>query len=53
MTKCPKCGSSEISGPRYGAQVEEYYSHEGLYYTCRRCGFTKAEPTLDAKKLEE
>jgi len=48
MTQCPKCGSCEVSGPKYcsGSVVVPY---EHLQYVCLRCGFVGTTRTLDAK----
>jgi DNA-directed RNA polymerase subunit RPC12/RpoP len=49
MNRCPKCGSFEISGPKYrkvqwGSTVME---DERLWYRCLRCGYEESRPTLD------
>lgn len=50
MTTCPKCGSGNISGPRY--QPCSGWRDEQLLYTCCRCGFQRSTPTRDAKPTE-
>lgn len=51
MTTCPKCGSSDISGPRYETNTIYYvYDNKGrLRYTCRRCGYSDTTRTRDAE----
>lgn len=46
MTKCPKCSSSQISGPRY----KSIFGFESLEYTCSQCGYSEQRPTHDAEK---
>lgn len=45
MTKCPKCESGFISGPRW---IRDCYG-EVLRYFCERCGYSRDEPTKDGK----
>jgi hypothetical protein len=44
MIDCPKCGYNNIAGPRYGRDT---WGYEHLYYTCLKCGYEEARPTLD------
>lgn len=46
MDSCPKCGSGDIIGPRYGRGA---YGGEHLRYECRRCGYHSLKNTLDHK----
>ena len=45
MTKCPKCNSRDIAGPRY---VREYGA-EMLKYRCVVCGYDSTTQTADAR----
>lgn len=46
MTKCPKCGSTKIEGPRYGN-----YPKEHLKYWCSICLFPQTGPTLEQQEV--
>lgn len=48
MNKCPKCGSREISGPRYEAGRGCVCHNERLMYVCLDCGYQESRPTLDS-----
>lgn len=49
MTKCPKCGSYRIFGPKYESRAcGKWGEAEGLRYTCFECGYSETRPTLDA-----
>ena len=56
MMSCPKCGSSDISGPKYESAAVSWIAStvgnmgEWLRYTCKRCGYSKTSPTRDAEK---
>lgn len=55
MTRCPKCGSADIHGPKYEAAGWQDFAtaigrmSEWLRYACRRCGYSATTPTQDAK----
>lgn len=45
MEICPKCESRFIRGPRW---IRDAYG-EALRYFCEKCGYSRDEPTKDAK----
>jgi CDGSH-type Zn-finger protein len=45
MDQCPKCLSSNITGPRFERGA---YGGEALRYTCCRCGYSRCKPTADS-----
>jgi transposase-like protein len=47
---CPKCGSYNISGPRFTVGP---HGEESLRYVCCGCGYTADIPTLEQKKEAE
>jgi ribosomal protein S27AE len=49
MSKCPKCGSSHIIGPRY--ERGPYHGQEALRYTCVRCHYSETSQTNDQRRL--
>ena len=44
MFRCPKCSSSEITGPFYRSN----WKGESLLYHCR-CGYEESKPVHDAE----
>lgn len=51
MSKCPKCGSCKIIGPKYESGCDTAFGKAGserLRYTCFQCGYSETTPTNDA-----
>jgi len=53
MTRCPKCNSFRIHGPRYDDGRGTATGREALVYRCGECGYEKREPCADAKEKED
>lgn len=51
MSRCPKCGSHKIIGPKYHTQFNGFQL-ERLGYTCFQCGYSMTTPTRDAEKKD-
>jgi uncharacterized Zn finger protein len=53
--KCPKCGGSQMRGPRYvkklGSGLPGTMS-ESLNYSCTTCGYVHSEPCKDSEQTE-
>lgn len=47
MTNCQKCGSGDVSKPRFGTNL---WGREFLAYTCHRCGYRQEEQTLEQER---
>lgn len=43
---CPKCGTSQMSGPSYRKAL---HGEESLVYRCPTCGYEEERPTADQK----
>lgn len=55
MSKCPKCGSYKIIGPKYeaGGCGDTKYGGERLRYRCYDCGYSVTTETKDAREKRE
>lgn len=49
MIRCPKCGASDIGGPRYRKASLGLMGDDWLEYWCRRCGYTEKTEPLDRR----
>jgi predicted Zn-ribbon and HTH transcriptional regulator len=50
MSKCPKCGSYKIFGPKFDVRQGAKGCQEVLVYTCWECGYSATELPLDARE---
>jgi len=50
MNKCPKCGGTEIGGPKYGKSMITGLDY--LQYWCARCRYSVKKPCDDREEKQ-
>ena len=54
MTRCPKCGSANVTGPKYERRWfdSSAVAQDWLVYQCVRCGYMEREAPKDRRGEE-